>query len=590
MLERVHNDTWINALGYANRLDVTNIDYRYLVAPSKNVIIEPLDTGSSRVMTRFGIKSCVQVDNIADLKFMGSYKMIFNGKTRFYFSYLHKDIVTNTYNSLYLYEAVDTPCNAKSIKADVLTPSTNTDKVRFTEMQDNLNGKRYLIYAIGNTTIQIYDGSGATTGFTQVLEPMTYGLGTGNNPITGIPNGASPDVVPVGYTIDYIKVYNGQLYIGSKNFRQVYISKVGQYNNFEYSIPRVKGEGDFLLLDTNCRGFESDENSMKILTSGDDIYQVTETNTQGINEKLSLKKLKSSSGQGGIEQELVTKIKNGIMYVSNEKTVDILSNIESFSNTQAVPISDIVQVDFDNFDYTDASMFYHKRNVYFLFPKNTTIMIYNLERSMWQPPVELGINIAGLIADKDLLYGYEYITDNLNGVRVFRMDCFNSYRKTDDSDYALDDDGAGYVCEIRTPYTHLGYRHHQKSHNEIFTEGYISENSKIDMSCYYEYGGAKGIKEDTIYGTRQKDDKVDFIDKPIDTVSLGKAHLGKNNLSNKNFNILPKFHHGRTFTNKPEYYERQIGYKGDTYQQRWGIISFSTNQARANDTNFANRK
>jgi hypothetical protein len=204
-----------------------------------------------------------------------------------------------------------------------------------------------------------------------------------------------------------------------------------------------------------------------------------------------------------------------------------------------------------------------------------------------------------MVADCDTLYGYEYIVDNQDGVGVFRLDCFNGYNK-DSIDLALSDgedisettpyEGSGYDCSIVLPYTHSGVRHHLKEHSSIFIEGYISANSKLKLRVLRDYGGSGNIEEKEILGRREENDKLKFIKEPVDNISLGKAVFGSHGLSSDNPHIIPKFHRVSTFTLKPSYYEKQIQIHGDVFQQRWGILSISTNTGLASDTNWATTK
>jgi hypothetical protein len=165
------------------------------------------------------------------------------------------------------------------------------------------------------------------------------------------------------------------------------------------------------------------------------------------------------------------------------------------------------------------------------------------------------------------------------------MDCFNSYNK-ESVDYSLNDDGIAIESRIVFPYTHLGYRHHQKHSNNIFLEGYISANSKIDVTCLYEYGGANNITEKTIYGSKQKGDERNILYEPKDTVSLGKLYLGSNSMSNNKAFVTPKFR-SVMLNKQTNFYEYQIQLYGNEYDQHWGILSLSTNAGLAFDTNFA---
>lgn len=599
-LQRINQDLWINAAGYCNRIDPTNINERHLTAGTQNVIIENLDAQTTRVMTRYGYKSCSFIEQPAvtpanvDYKFAGSYTWNNTTDIYYYTAFMWRNgagvnlKIKRSLNDIC--GTYDTVFNNAYIPA---TGSRYKEAVRFATWDESGSCNNTILAVYGTDRIAYQD---YTMSFmSDILLPMLYGNGTDvhtTGPLAGQPIGKSPVEPPSTYTIDYIRVFEGQLFIGSRNSRYIYVSRVADnlnstcfdWANFEYSDPnRLAGEGGILKLNSNCRGFGIESNNLQIYTENDHVYDLVKDDLGSGLQDIYVKPKKISSGQGAYEQELITEIKNGTIYLTNERTVDILSQVENFTNTQSTPISDIVQIDIDNMELTDARMFYHKRNLYLMFPKSSTTMIYNLERGIWQPPQTM--SIAGMTTEKDVLYGYEYISDDKDGIKVFRMDCYNGYNK-ENIDLSLTDDGAGYICRIVTPYTHLGVRHHKKFHNSIFVEGYISANSIINVKCLKDYGGYGGIQEKDIHGVRQEGDKVKFINDPVDTVSLGKSVLGSHSLGNDNPYLIPKFHHVLTFSEKNSYYERQIQFEGEQLEQRWGIISYSTNAGMSSDTNF----
>ena len=581
-LQRI-NKEYINWVGYANRKDLTNMNDRYITAGSKNVLVENIDDQTTRIMTRAGVTPCSTVTFNADVRYAGSYNITIDNVQRYFFTYVDKNTVNNT---TYMYESREDVCTPVNIGSFSSTSQFTTDMVRFTRFKDYLTQKQVMLFANGTNNIYSYNGSSIPT---NTLNPMLYGNGTGNYPATStgvtVPIGSSPFPPKLDYTVDYIKSYKNQLLIGSKNSPYIYMSTVSDWKDFNYGLTdRLKGEGAYFTLDANCRGFADDETSLKIFADNNYTYEVVFTEFTGNRENVTLKPLKISNGQGAIEQELITNIKNGIIYVSKERTVDILSEAESFTSVRSTPINDIVQVDFDCFNYKYANLFYHKRHVYFMFPEDSTIMIYSLEHGNWQAPQIMGVNIAGMIAKDDILYGYEYVTDDNNGIRTYRLDCFNNKTCTE---YSLNDDGVAIEARIVFPYTHLGYRHHQKFDNNLFIEGYISANSQIETSVLYDYYGSKDIKRDVIYGYKQLDDKRKrYLYEPKDDVSLGNTYLGSHNMSNNSPFILPKFRVVQTHL-AINHYERQIQLYGNEYDQEWGILSISTNAGIASDTNFA---
>lgn len=566
MLNRIDQDNWINPVGYCNRIDVTNLNERYLTAGSQNVLIENIDDQTTRVMTRWGFSRCRRINFSGDGKFINSWRWDNNnGETLYFVTYYYL-------NGLNTYVFKNSLCDGQNVVTyghGVIGGDYNSINglgVRYTSWYDQNNIKEIALFVDGTRNVNYYDS-----------------LGNAGNTLFDVGFMTFTTPPPASYTVDYIATYRNQVYYGSRNSRVVYVSSCDDYTDLSYTTSgRLSCEGAEILLDSSCRGFGLQNGNLNIFTDKHHVYEVDiETNTSFANaEEIRVRRLKTSSGQGAMSQELITEIKNGIVYITKEKTVDILSEIENFSSIQAKPINDIVQTDFDNFDYEDAKIFYHKRNIYFTFPKNSVVMVYNLERGMWQPPQIMAI--GGFMSIDDELYGFEYIIDR--SADFYYMDCFNGYNKNY-NDLAKNDDGASFTAVIVTPYSHLGVRNHKKFHNEIFVEGYINSVSEIEVKCLYDYGGYGQISSKTIHGYARKGDRLEFIKQPVDTLSIGKSQLGANNLSNNEAYIIPKFHRSIVFNSKPAYYERQIVFTGDVYDQRWGIISFSSNASLQNDTN-----
>lgn len=308
-------------------------------------------------------------------------------------------------------------------------------------------------------------------------------------------NNASP--IPTsgaGFSNDYIGSQRNQIYIGSKTSRLVFGSSTSDFTDFTYTANRLPGEGIELNLDTFCTGFESTKDEITIFGGQDDIYSVEfALSSDNTKEAINIKKLDTSPGQGLVSPRAKTRIKNGIAFITKEPTLDTLGNVENMSSPTNVPVSDLIKTDFDSYDFTDAELLYHKRNLVISIPAETKVLLYDLRYSMWQPPQEFAASIGGIDFDEDgNLIGHSY-TSNESYV------LFSSNVLADEVGEAISATFDGYSIEaIARHYSNDGETDQQKRFDEYHAAGYLSAGSSIEHRLYYEIDGSRGTATKTI--------------------------------------------------------------------------------------------
>src|SRR3990167_10902962 len=227
-----------------------------------------------------------------------------------------------------------------------------------------LSGTRQL-RIINATTTYTYTGiSGSTfTGVTPVPSNDFDVNAVVAQAVRSNVNTPSPNFVS-----DTIKTLNNQVWMGSENSRRVYVSKDTSYTDFTFSSPRVPGEGALLTLDDTTIGFESpDDEKMLVFSGKDRIYQVTFEVSPGSaadREVPRVRPLLVSSGQGALSQELIGKIKQAIVWVSNNKELVELGQVENLPSSQAVAISDPIKPDFANAAFTNGEIEFWRNNIF----------------------------------------------------------------------------------------------------------------------------------------------------------------------------------------------------------------------------------
>jgi hypothetical protein len=358
---------------------------------------------------------------------------------------------------------------------------------------------------------------------------------------------------------DLIANLNNQIYYGSFTNRSVYVSKVNDYKTVAFTSPtRIVGEGALLTLDSCPIGFVPQEENIYITSGKNDWYVTQFTKSADLTgESLQIKKLKSGAQQAAQSQAMISKIKNSVIFISNEPTLDELGRIENILGTpQQVNMSDSIKNDFDSFDFTDSQVFYHKYFIYVSVPKEGKVMMYNLAKGFWEAPQTLPVARFSIINGN--LYGHDYSTP-----QTYKL--FDGYN---DNNHAIE-------AIAKFSYQNYGTRAKTKYFNEYFTEGYIDLNTTLNLGIQYDYGGCA---TETSYAITGGDSQIVCL--PSVTSSLGKESLGKNplggELNQQNVNDLPsKWRVIKTFPRK-DFYEVQYTFQSLGVDYRWELLAFGS--------------
>ena len=415
-----------------------------------------------------------------------------------------------------------------------------------------------------NGVTYTYTGGETTSALTGVTpDPTAQG---GNTPVAGdICHQAirtSSNQPASGSNNDGIAVLDNQVYIGSRTSREISISKNSSFTDYTFSSPRVSGEGGLLTLDNSWRAFAPDADSgvMNISAGDDDWYrvefeQITVSTT--LAETVNVKKLKTGSGQAAQSQDLVANAKNAVIFISNEPTLDELGRVENIPTEQQKPLSDPIKPDFDNANFTNGHIKYHKRNIFICDPNNDKVYIYDIEKGYWQTPQILPIRRFSII-DGDL-YGHSSSIP----------ETYKLFTGTGDrTDFDNSDTGKPFKVVARFAYRNFGDRPNLKSFDEWFVEGYISANTELTHRLLFDFDGATGSVEKIINGS-----DPDLVEEPVDGFSLGLQSLGNTSLAGDiGEETIPKFRFIHTIS-RIDFHEVQEIFETNDNDQVFQILA-----------------
>lgn len=405
-----------------------------------------------------------------------------------------------------------------------------------------------------------YTGGENTAELTGVTpSPVTNAVANGDVAIQAVRENTS---VPIaGYKCDAIRVLLNQAYVLSRTSREVYVSKQSDFSDFGFTTPvRKPGEGAMLTLDDVGIGIESQEEDMYISSGKNDWYKTNFTlSSDGVYETLTVKKLKTSPQQGAISEASVAKLKNSIVFISNEPTLDELGRVEQINTPQSVPLSDPIKNDFDVYDFTDCHVKYHRSVIYIALPNEGKVLMYDIQSQFWQPPQILPVSRFAIINGE--IYGHSNFGDE-------------TYKLFD----GFDDNGYTFEYRAHFSYRNYGERTKLKTFDKYYMEAYMSSNSKPNVDIYTDYNGSTTIHnkifdasdEGLVFGTSDVNDSLGS--NPLGTQPLGYAI----STLPENVDGLDKYRVVFGVTNT-DFFEHQVVVHGDGLNEQVKIIAHGGN-------------
>lgn len=435
-------------------------------------------------------------------------------------------------------------------------------------------------YAVGNKSLVIngttytYTGGEATTTLTGVTGNPT-GEANGSIVVQAVvvtPN-ASMTGITATFTNGLIANLNNQIFVGSLTSSVLWISKVNDYTDYTSSTPRQTGEGASLILDTNLVAFIRQEQFMYVSAGKDFWYNINfeiQTSTVGVTyEQVNAQLLKNGQQQGAFSQAFVSQMKNNVITVTNEPTIDMIGRLEDYFGTpQTKNISDSIKLDVDQYDFTGGSIFYYRYTILVAIPAEGLVLSYSLATNSWESPLTLPITRFYTVDGE--LYGHSSATSE--SYQLFTGFADRVYPGFN-----------GYPIDAKAvfSYQNFGTRTTLKKADSWYIEGYVSGNTTLNCKITYEIDGCATVKTFTIDGS---DKQIVCIGEDSD--SLGKLSLGKQKLGGDGSSSLtglpPKFRVEKTFSNT-NFFECSFSFEVLGTNQNFQLLAFGPNASSASE-------
>lgn len=442
-------------------------------------------------------------------------------------------------------------------------------------------------YTGGYTTTTLTGVSADTSAGTVAAEIHQTPVTTALSSMTDILATFGPTVIGCGR--------QNQVYLGSSTSNNLYISKVNDYKTYTFTSPvRVVGEGALIPLDAYPTKFIPQEvTAAEGGTSAYDMWISEGLNNWAViratlsndntKEKIEHIRLKTSALQAAKSERLVTKMKNHIMYLDNANVASLIGYISYQYIPTIVDFSYQIVDDMNSYDFTDASMFYYRNYAYLTVPKSGIVRIYNMTDQtkdqfsqykaiedvtqmpwFWEAPIAYPIS-GFYVTSSGVLCGHSYTSSE--SYTLFTGGSFN----TQDID-----------ANATFSYDEKGDRSQSKGSNEIWVEGYIKQNTDLNVTIAGDLDYFKNSQTVVIDG-----DNSNYVAFGGGGHSLGQGSLGTLPLggAQTSTNTLPAwFHVAKTYPQVPFYLE-QISFATKGVDLQWELITFGTNSTMTPEGN-----
>lgn len=425
-----------------------------------------------------------------------------------------------------------------------------------------------------NGTTYTYTGGESTTTLTGV-SPSAAAIAPGSIVHQAVVTTANSSMTGITstFTNGLISNLNNQIFVASLTSAVLWISKVNVFTDFSSSTPRQTGEGASLILDDNLVALIRQEQFMYVSAGKDLWYNINfelQTSTVGVTyEQVNAQLLKNGRRQGAQSQAFASHMKNNIITVTHEPTIDMIGRMENYFETpQTKNISDSIKLDVDQYDFTGGSIFYYRYNILVAIPVEGIVLLYGLNTNSWEAPQTLPITRFYVVDGE--LYGHSSATSE-----SYKL--FTGYADRVYTGFS----GNPIDSKARFSYQSYGSRYTLKKANMFYIEGYISQNTTLLCTLTYELDGCATTKTF----------EVDGSDKAIvcignDSDSLGKISLGKIKLGGAGTNSLtglpPKFRVEKTFPST-NFFEVSFSFEVLGVDQNFQILGYGINAGGASE-------
>lgn len=427
-----------------------------------------------------------------------------------------------------------------------------------------------------------YTGGENTTTLTGVT-PSAAGITPGATAIQSVIT--ESDTPAASYANDFIKVINNQAYIGSYTSRITYISSNTDFTDYVVPTPRASGDPELITLDDVGKGIAVRQGNAHIgfgksgwavirfndITVGSTLTQQTTVDIKPV-----------ATLAAPYAHEFIDTVGDSIVYLSQDQQVRIFGDFTNLFTSGYPTISQEINTELSIQDFSGGGLRAIGEYVYITAPNSGKVYLYQVRQSvdannqiiqerLWHTPFVW--NVTRIDDRNGVVIGFS----NANP-QIYQLWDTDQYYDDSPSDEELP-----YECIAAFGYDTQNRRQGLMSFDKVFSEGYISEGTPLNLTINYNYKGALS----TITVPINSSSRPAYTFQSESGLSLGDSSIGEEPIGDEIVEVepdnnLPKFKVINSIGDQ-NCFEYQLVYSSLESNARWELLAKGTNVQVADD-------
>lgn len=254
---------------------------------------------------------------------------------------------------------------------------------------------------------------------------------------------------------------------------------------------------------------------------------------------------------------------NGVFFITPDNQIMNLTRVERYDYPQVVPISDVIKPTVDSYIFTNASGIVFRDKAFFAARSNNktqvndVVLVWDMKNNFWETPV-FGWNVADwTIYDDgtgDHLYFLDAVSKNIFKVNTTPVD--NIF---------------GVKSVWASKQFDFGHPEEEKTISKLYVEGYINENTILNIKLLLDEDGTSGTYSTNFKGTETKFTFFKSFLNLFGVNPFGIQVFG----SNTDTAGIKKF---RVYLDKNiqdiPFYNAQLIFSSEGQNQNWSVVRF----------------
>lgn len=419
-----------------------------------------------------------------------------------------------------------------------------------------------------------YSGGAGTTTLTGVL-PNPSAL-TATTVVTS-PIVTSSDKPADGFASDFCKVVNNRLFVGSYTSRLVYISSSTDFTNFTIPASIIPGSPNLLTLDGTGKGISIRKGVAHVSFGTNGWVSVNfPTYTTGgvLLEQITPQLLPVQALGAAYSHEMIDTVGDNIVYLAQDQQARYLGDTNNAFTTVYPSLSQEIFLELQEEDFTDGSLNCIGDFTYITAPNSGKVYLYQVRQSITPD----GQVFAERLWHSPFIWNASRVDEIDGQIVAFSNSNPQVYYVWDTGQYYDDspsDEAIPYDSILAFAYRTDKNRTALKLFDKIYTEGYLTPGTTLNLEVNYNWNGASGQLSTVINSSDLSAYLFQTNVGALGDTPLGDVPLGDTIIEGDGSDLV-KFKNIKSLSQK-DCFEYQLVYSSENVNDQWQILATGTN-------------